>query len=1078
VDVGFRTNSFVYNKGLVTVHTDELGTAVTNFWDNLQRLAGRQFWDGTTISNFYYKFDGPFANSTGGTDLLDLTATKDRLGHTSYFKYDPMRRVTASTNALTNTTIYTYCLCGSLESISYPTTNVNVFTYDNLGHLTDVSVDGQGSVFYGYNLLGQLTNITAYGDSRNLNYNNQGLVSSVTNSLGTLLSITYDILDRATNRVDQNGVIVTNAYDVLNRIVSRGLAQTNSNEYFGYTTNVAGPTSYTNQVTNVVTYIYDPLSRMTNQTYLGTSTESFTYDPAGNLLTLLDGNNHPTIWKYDPEGRLLQKIDATNANYSFTYYPTGWLSNRVDSLGRTSLFGYDAVGNLRSIAYLGLGKTNSYLYDAINRLRSMTDDVGTTSFGYRWAGSFSRIAYEVPPWANSEMDRTYSIPSMLLATNSLPMPGVPTLYESYSFTAGRLTQVASGTFGAALGVNWAGTFSYGYQGPGDLVRSISLPNGSLITNQFDVVGRLTETRLKNSIGAAVNYHQYAYNGAHQRTALTNTLGDYRNYLYDSRGQLTNAAGFEVNGTNVTPRLHERFGYRYDPAWNLTTRTNGELVENFGVNSLNELTTVGRVTTTMTVSGAASRYATNVTVADNGNPAVPAILYADKSFARTNVALRSGTNAFTAVANDGYGQFATNTVTVNLPGSVSYTYDANGNLTTDGTRTLTYDQENQLTSVTVTNGGGISTKSAFVYDGLSRLRIRLESNWVNNAWVKVGETRYLYDGRRVIQERDGNNRPTVTYTLGADLSGSFEGAGGIGGLLARFDHGSGLNAFYHSDGSGNVSVLQTIAQTVAARYLYDPYGRLLSRSGPLADANVRLFSGKEYHASSGLFYYGLRWYDPNLQRFINRDPIGERGGINLYTYVQNSPENYVDPFGLDLGDWYDPKSYLNSGFVEGWTKGAQGIVNAFTGGLFDPQSGLFYNTFDKKWRDLGYQGTRCDSAFRFGNNAGRVAVGSLAAAGGVAAANAAGAPTMSVGWASPAGSIHFFWSVTTSEGTVVLHSVGVSSATGGIWAGYLGGSTALTDIPILFPGAAAATGVAGYNCFTGACAALRRGFLGF
>jgi RHS repeat-associated protein len=62
--------------------------------------------------------------------------------------------------------------------------------------------------------------------------------------------------------------------------------------------------------------------------------------------------------------------------------------------------------------------------------------------------------------------------------------------------------------------------------------------------------------------------------------------------------------------------------------------------------------------------------------------------------------------------------------------------------------------------------------------------------------------------------------------------------------------------------------------------------------------VRLFSGKEYHASSVLFYYGLRWYDPNLQRWINRDPIGEWGGINLYQFVDNDPIDEVDPEGLD------------------------------------------------------------------------------------------------------------------------------------------------------------------------------------
>jgi hypothetical protein len=90
--------------------------------------------------------------------------------------------------------------------------------------------------------------------------------------------------------------------------------------------------------------------------------------------------------------------------------------------------------------------------------------------------------------------------------------------------------------------------------------------------------------------------------------------------------------------------------------------------------------------------------------------------------------------------------------------------------------------------------------------------------------------------------------------------------------------------------------------------------------------------------------------------------------------------------LAVGDWYDPRTYWNEGFAEGWSKGGQGVINAFTGGLFWPEYGLFYDTFDKQWKDLGTEGTKDDSAFKFGNNGGRVAVGCLAGAG---AAQAAG-----------------------------------------------------------------------------------------
>ena len=109
-------------------------------------------------------------------------------------------------------------------------------------------------------------------------------------------------------------------------------------------------------------------------------------------------------------------------------------------------------------------------------------------------------------------------------------------------------------------------------------------------------------------------------------------------------------------------------------------------------------------------------------------------------------------------------------------SRTYTsYDANGNPTVATVSglpvSLVYDDENRLLSLTVSGYGS----STYTYDGLGRLRTRTDSG---------GQTRYVYDGMRVIQERDAATTPQVSYTRGNDLSGSLEGAGGIGGLLAR------------------------------------------------------------------------------------------------------------------------------------------------------------------------------------------------------------------------------------------------------------------------------------------------------
>jgi hypothetical protein len=114
-----------------------------------------------------------------------------------------------------------------------------------------------------------------------------------------------------------------------------------------------------------------------------------------------------------------------------------------------------------------------------------------------------------------------------------------------------------------------------------------------------------------------------------------------------------------------------------------------------------------------------------------------------------------------------------------------------------------------------------------------------------------------------QQRTSANTPTVSYARGQDLSGTFEGAGGIGRLLARSDQYSGgtwgRHVFYHADGNGNVTALTDSAQTVVAAYRYNPYGQLLGSSGSLAGVNTLRFSSKPWFQSEGLYYYGYRFY---------------------------------------------------------------------------------------------------------------------------------------------------------------------------------------------------------------------------
>ena len=117
-------------------------------------------------------------------------------------------------------------------------------------------------------------------------------------------------------------------------------------------------------------------------------------------------------------------------------------------------------------------------------------------------------------------------------------------------------------------------------------------------------------------------------------------------------------------------------------------------------------------------------------------------------------------------------------------------------------------------------------------------------------------------------------------------------------MARTDHSSlaPSHCFYFSAGNGNITALLNANQVLVAKYLYDSYGNLISSGGPMAELNLYRFSSKEVHPSSGLVYFGRRFYDPNLQRWLNHDPIGVKGGMNLYSYAGNNTITGYDSLG--------------------------------------------------------------------------------------------------------------------------------------------------------------------------------------
>ena len=255
----------------------------------------------------------------------------------------------------------------------------------------------------------------------------------------------------------------------------------------------------------------------------------------------------------------------------------------------------------------------------------------------------------------------------------------------------------------------------------------------------------------------------------------------------------------------------------------------------------------------------------------------------------------------------------------------FVYDADGNLIEDGRWKYTWDAENRLIEMEETRSDSETpgkVKLEFTYDYQGRRVQKVVWIWEPgvDVWNYADDVHYVYNGWNLIAELDGiggDKELRRTYLWGLDLAeqggalGSQHGngvsqlAGGVGGLRLITNHApwdQGVHFVYH-DANGNVIGLvdaDSDASKPAAEYEYDPFGNLIRASGEAAEVSPFRFSTKYEDIESGMYYYGYRFYDPGQGRWLNRDPIGEPGGLNLYGFIENNPINFVDYLGLQAG----------------------------------------------------------------------------------------------------------------------------------------------------------------------------------
>ena len=370
------------------------------------------------------------------------------------------------------------------------------------------------------------------------------------------------------------------------------------------------------------------------------------------------------------------------------------------------------------------------------------------------------------------------------------------------------------------------TIAYDYDNQGNRTQTI-YPGGKNLEYVYDSNDRLDSIKQN-----AVNFVDYDYDplGRKKQKSYLAAGLPLATYNYDMADQLTNLSNTVLPATAISQYaypLYDNIGNRKQ--LDRTLGINPTETINYDYNNIYELTNV---------TGAQ----TNSYDYDNtGNR----ILADSIDYTPNNL------NQYTDV------------------GGTAYLYDPNGNLTSDGTNTYTYDEQNRLTTFT----DSITTAS-YTYDPFNR-RVSKTVDGIT--------TYFIYDEDEVIAEYDGTGTLTAEYIPGPTIDE----------ILAMERDGNIY--YYHYDGLGSVTEITDSSGAIIENYEYDSFG-YPSVTGSLIQ-NPYMFTGRRWDEESGIYYYRARMYDPSIGRFLQRDPIGYYDHLNLYQYTGNNPIKWIDPFGL-------------------------------------------------------------------------------------------------------------------------------------------------------------------------------------
>ena len=932
------------------------GGTVYDF-DTEGRLAQKTDPNGNWVSYTYT--DGnltTIANSFGRS--LIITWTDGRISQVSdgsrivQYGYDTSGRMITSTDAESHVTTFEYDSANRMTKIFNPTNPTTPFvenTYDDLGLVETQKVAGNTASNYYFGgfrseVVDPAGNSKVWEFQKNRLYGQPKKAVKITDESGRTITYEYDGLMRTVRQTMPEGNFVEYTYDSKNNPLSVTAYDKTGNNPL--TTSMTYHTAY-----NKLASVTDPLSRTT----------SFGYDGNGNLQTItqptVSAGTPVTSFTYTAQGLPETKTDPDGMVTHFGYNGTGDLISATlnyGGLNLTTQFGYDTAGNLASITDPRTNTTN-FIFNNQRQIAQATSPSPysyVTTFGYDADGNLTTVTRQGT--VTETISATYSLTGKKLTETS---PGSHTTtyqYDSldrlwkvidpesrvteYGYDeSGRLTVVINGkghneaqygytTNGRRAWVKDANnnTTSYDYDGYDRLVRT-TYPYGSYEQFSLDNGGRIQSVLTRDNRTIT-----YGYDNLDRITSRTIQGAPTDTYTYDLAGRMINAATsglgtfthvYDTAGrlTSVIDPNTRTVGYQYDAASNRTRidYPDGSYAI-YAYDEMGRMTTVQYDPNNDSTAPAPSTVATytydNLSRRDTaalGNGTSAALSYSTDSLVSDIIHTATSGNVTFTYNHDTSGLITNLTVSddlfapfTDIAGTKSFTpnslnqytsamgeaivHDLNGNMSSDGTNDYVHDAVNRLVTATVG-----STTWTYAYGPLDRRMSKADG---------TNTIQYLYDNDRAVAEYNGSGTLLRKYIYGPGLDEPIM-------MIVPGDPNETVY-YYHADSQGTIIGLTNDSGAWVEKYAYTLYGKPAAAS---TIGNPYKYTGRRLDAETGLYYYRARYYDPHLRRFIETDPIGYAGGMNLYAYVGNSPLGFVDPLGL-AGHHYMPREiFENMGF---------------------------------------------------------------------------------------------------------------------------------------------------------------------